>query len=109
MRECAPHLGQTFWLASRSFFQMISLQPSHLSQRPSVLTFRSPLSGLGDFFSGPALSRLNQDMNETTLARVRMASQGRKGAVDLLGEQGARQFVGQGHAGERDEQIGAIA
>src|SRR5579859_3976529 len=105
MRECAPHFGQTFWLASRSFFQMISLQPSHLSHRPSVLTLRSPFSGLGDFFSGPAFSRLNQDMNETTLARVRMASQRCKGAVDLLGENGASQFVGKRQAGERDKQI----
>ena len=62
MRECAPHLGQTFQLASRSFFQMIWRQPSHFCHRPSVRTLRSPLSGWGISSSGPAFSRLNQDM-----------------------------------------------
>ena len=49
-RECAPHLGQTFWLPSRSFFQMIWRQPSHFSHRPSVRMWRSPCSGSGNRF-----------------------------------------------------------
>src|SRR5690242_10520405 len=57
MRECAPHLGQTLWLPSRSFFQMICRHPSHFSQRPSVRMWRAPCSDVGVDFS-----RLNQDM-----------------------------------------------
>ena len=61
MRECAPHLAQTFQLASRSFFQMIWRQPSHFCHRPSVRTRRSASLRLGSFWS-LGLSRLNQDM-----------------------------------------------
>src|SRR5258706_4427177 len=45
--------------SSRLFFQMIWLQPSHLSQRPSVLTCRSSPSG--DPFA-PDCSLENQAM-----------------------------------------------
>ena len=67
-------------------------QPSHLSQSPSVLTFRS-LSSDFVFFPEVGISRLNQDMNHLTLARVWMAPQGRKCTVDLFGQHGPRQFV----------------
>src|SRR5258708_36324505 len=42
IRKCLSHFGQTFRFSSRSFFQMIWRHSSHLTHRPSVLTFFSP-------------------------------------------------------------------
>src|SRR5271155_915334 len=54
MRKCFSHLGQTFKFSSRSFFQIICRQFSHLTHNPSVRTVFSP-----EVFSSPD-SRLNQ-------------------------------------------------
>src|SRR6185369_9093189 len=108
MRLCAPHFGQTCQLASRSFFQMIWRQPSHFCQRPSVRTLRSASPTRGSL-SSSLLSRLNQDIEFTTLARVRMSPQGCKRTINLLGEHGAGEFVRKRHGREGEEQVGAGA
>src|SRR6202044_4251999 len=56
IRKWRSHLGQTLKFWSRSFFQMIWRHWSHLTQRPSVLTFFSPE------VSRSACSRLNHAM-----------------------------------------------
>ena len=58
-RKWCWHFGQTRQLASRSFFQTVVRQFSHLVQRPSVLTRRSS-GGVG--CSMRFFSRLNQAM-----------------------------------------------
>ena len=60
IRKWKLHFGQTSQLASRSFFQMIERQASHLVHRPSVRTRRSSF-GVG--FSIGFFSRLNQAIN----------------------------------------------
>ena len=37
-----------------------------------------------------------------------MAPQGREGAIDLLGEHGACEFMRKGHVGKRQQQIGSL-
>src|ERR1019366_6258556 len=113
MRLCAPHLGQTLQLLSRSLFQMIWRQPSHFCHRPSVRTLRSLSFNLGSSSSSP-LSRLNQDIQalrypergrrskcQLPLPWVGVAAQGREDAVNLFGQHGARQFVRERHGGHR--------
>src|SRR5262245_57402480 len=43
----------------------------------------------------------------STLARVGMASQGRKGTVNLLGQHHPSQFVRERHARKREQEVGA--
>lgn len=38
-----------------------------------------------------------------------MAAQSGQGAIDLLGQHGAGEFMGEGHGGEREQQVGAGA
>src|SRR5713226_1687802 len=45
----------------------------------------------------------------TTLARVWMSPQGCEGAIELLGEHGAREFVGISHRREGEQQVRASA
>src|SRR5207245_1490312 len=45
----------------------------------------------------------------TTLPRVRMASQRRKRAIDLLCKHDTGQLMGKGHRRKREQQIGALA
>src|SRR5580700_9809852 len=61
IRKWWPHLPQVFSVFSRSFFQVISRQPSHFSHRPSVRTVCVESSPFGLF--APFDSRLNQDIN----------------------------------------------
>src|SRR6202140_4721776 len=67
MRKCLSHLGQTLKLSSRSFFQIIWRQPSHLTQRPSVRTFFSP-----EVSSSPDC-RLNQVMEQLSVVSCQLS------------------------------------
>src|SRR5260370_4843615 len=65
------HFGQTFQLASRSFFQTMARQASHLIHSPSVLSRRS--SG-GVAWSIGFFSRLNQAIREVHSRRLTVDS-----------------------------------
>src|SRR5256885_12481010 len=94
-------------VVSRSFFQMISRQPSHLSHRPSVRTVRGASSGGAGLFESE--SRLNQDIEEgCELSGVRVPSQYCKRPVYLLGQYGPREFVRHGQGREREQKVGAL-
>src|SRR5712691_2895418 len=72
------HFGQTFQLASRSFFQTMARQASHLIHSPSVLTRRS--SG-GVACSIGFFSRLNQAIREVHSRELTVDSKSAPGTV----------------------------
>src|SRR6266581_81362 len=72
------HFGQTFQLASRSFFQTMARQASHLIHSPSVLTRRS--SG-GVSCSTGFFSRLNQAIREVHSRQFTVDSKSAPGTV----------------------------
>ena len=106
--SAAPHLGQTLPVG----FEV--LLPDDL---PAAFALLPQAFGAHRVRPRPpwgvcrplGLSRLNQDMQVLTLSRVGMAPQGCKGAINLLREHGARQFVRKRHGRKRKQQIGALA
>src|SRR4051812_4076782 len=101
IRKWKPHFGHTCWPSSSVLRQVIWPHLSHLIHRLSVFTFRLVSSGPSG--PTPGFWRVHQLMSYTrfTLARVRMAPQGREGAVELLSEHGTRQLVRKSHGRER--------
>src|SRR5258708_24308852 len=87
------HFGQTFQLASRSFFQTMARQASHLIHSPSVFTRRSS-GGVGcsiGFFS-----RLNQAIREVHSRQLTVDSKDLsrgKNAAELIINAPLRQYT----------------